>query len=150
MDPRRQGIWELNDFSRGHGLEVGPLHRSIVHREEGDVSYVDVLDRDGLVEHYRNDPHVPAEAIPEIDFHLIQDDGRTLSLVEAAKPGAPFDWVMASHVIEHVPDVIGWLDELAELVVDDGKLVLVVPDKRYCFDVHRPPTTVGQMIAANI
>jgi hypothetical protein len=149
MDPRRQGIWELHDFSSGHGLEVGPLHRCIVGRDEGDVSYVDVLDRDGLLEHYRNDPHVPAESIPEIDFHLIQDDGRTLSLVEATKPGAPFDWVVASHVIEHVPDVIGWLAELAEMVVDDGTLVLVVPDKRYCFDVHRPPSTVGQMIAAN-
>jgi len=150
MDPRRRGIWELHDFSRGRGLEVGPLHRCIVERDEADVRYVDVVDRDSLLEHYRDDPNVPADAIPEIDYHLIQADGRTLTLVEATKAGAPFDWVMASHVIEHVPDVIGWLAELAEMVVDDGRIVLVVPDKRYCFYVHRPPTTAGQMIAAHL
>jgi hypothetical protein len=148
VDPRRQLYWDLHDFSDGHGLEVGPLHRPMIQRDEGDVSYVDVLDRDGLLEHYADDPHVPADAIPEIDFHLIED-GHTRSLVEATKAGAPFDWVMASHVIEHVPDLIGWLGEVAEIVADDGVLVLAVPDKRYCFDAHRPPTTVGQLLAAN-
>jgi hypothetical protein len=149
MDARRQSYWELHDFGSGHGLEVGPLHRPIVLKEEGDVSYVDVYDRDGIVRHYESDPAVPVADIPEIDFHLIQVDGTTQTLVEATAKGAPFDWVMASHVIEHVPDLIGWLAELAELVRDDGTLVLAVPDKRYCFDVHRPPTTVGQMVEAH-
>lgn len=149
MDPRRQSFWELHDFSVGHGLEVGPLHRPIIGKDEGDVSYVDVFDRDGIVRHYENDPAVLVEDIPEIDFHLIQDDGTTHTLVEATKSGAPFDWVMASHVIEHVPDLIGWLGELATIVEDGGALVLAIPDKRYCFDVHRPPTTVGQMVDAH-
>ena len=149
MDARRQSYWDLHDFSVGHGLEVGPLHRPIIARDEGDVSYVDVYDRDGIVRHYEDDPAVPVEDIPEIDFHLIQADGTTLTLVEATKSGAPFAWVMASHVIEHVPDVIGWLAELATIVEDGGVLVLAVPDKRYCFDVHRPPTTVGQMVDAH-
>ena len=148
MDPRRQLYWDLHDFSVGHGLEVGPLHRPMVQRDEGDVSYVDVLDREGLLEHYANDPHVPDDDIPEIDFHLIED-GETRSLVEATKAGAPFDWVMASHVIEHVPDLVGWLAEVAEIVKDGGLLVLAIPDKRYCFDAHRPPTTVGELLAAN-
>ena len=149
MEARRRRYWALCDFAQGRGLEVGPLARAIVGRDEADVSYVDVLDRDGLVQHYAGDPNVPADAIPEIDYHLIQEDGRTLSLAEAVKGGAPFDWVMASHVIEHVPDLIGWLAQLAEVVVDDGVLVLAVPDRRYCFDAHRPPTTVGQLVAAH-
>ena len=89
------------------------------------------------------------ENIPAIDYVLIQPDGRTLSIAEAAKPGAPYDWIVASHVIEHVPDVIGWLSDLAEIAVDDGALVLVVPDQRFTFDVHRPLTTVGQMLQAH-
>ena len=40
MDPRRQSFWDLHDFSAGHGLEVGPLHRPIIGKDEGDVSYV--------------------------------------------------------------------------------------------------------------
>jgi SAM-dependent methyltransferase len=149
MDPRRRSYWDLYDFSVGKGLEIGPLHRAMATREEAQVHYVDVLDREGLVRHYADDPAVPAERIPEIDYPLIQSDGRTLDLVEATAAGAPFDWVIASHVIEHVPDVIGWLRELAEIVVDDGVLVLAVPDRRYCFDAHRPPTTLGQMVAAH-
>ena len=149
MDERRQRYWDLLDFSVGHGLEVGPLHNAMVTRDEGDVSYVDVTDRDRLVEHYSTDPEVPTDAIPEIDFWLIDEAGETRTLVEATKAGAPFDWAMASHVIEHVPDVIGWLDELAQIVVDGGRLVLAVPDRRYEFDVHRPASTVGQMLQAH-
>ncbi|HEX5089871.1 MAG TPA: methyltransferase domain-containing protein [Nocardioides sp.] len=148
-DPRRNRLWALQDFSHGRGLEVGPLHQAIVGRDEADVRYVDVHDQAGLRAHYAGDPEVPPEAIPEIDYTLVQPDGRTVSLAEACREGAPFDWVVASHVIEHVPDVIGWLDNLAEIVADDGALVLMVPDRRYCFDVHRPPTTVGQMLEAH-
>ncbi len=149
MDERRQRYWQLHDFSSGHGLEVGPLHRTMVTRDEGDVSYVDVMDRDRLIAHYEGDPAVSADLIPEIDFWLIDEEGGTRTLVEATRAGAPFDWVMASHVIEHVPDVIGWLAEVAEVVVDSGRLVLAIPDRRYEFDVHRPATTVGQMLQAH-
>jgi Methyltransferase domain len=147
-DPRRSRLWALQDFSHGRGLEVGPLHEAIVGRDEADVRYVDVHDQAGLRAHYADDPGVPGEAIPEIDYTLVKADGSSVSLAEACRDGAPFAWAVASHVIEHVPDVIGWLKDLAELVEDDGALVLMVPDRRYCFDVHRPPTTVGQMLEA--
>jgi len=35
------------------------------------------------------------------------------------------------------------------VLLDDGRLVLVVPDMRYTFDVHRHQTTVGQMLEAH-
>jgi hypothetical protein len=147
---RRRSIWELHDFGTGRGLEIGPLHRTIVRRDQADVRYVDVLDREGLVAHYADDAGVDTDRIPEIDFPLIQPDGRALGLAEAAAPGAPYDWVMASHVVEHVPDLIGWLADLAELTTDGAALVLVVPDRRYTFDALRPPTTVGQLVQAHL
>jgi hypothetical protein len=149
MTFRHSLMWRMHDFSQGRGLEIGPLHNATVPRDMGDVRYVDVLSREGLVKHYADDDRVQTERIPEIDFVLSTDDG-FLSLKEAAAPGAPYDWVTASHVIEHTPDVIGWLAEIGELVVDGGKLVLAVPDRRYCFDVHRPQTTVGQMLQAHL
>jgi hypothetical protein len=144
---RRELFLRLHDLTQGHGLELGPLDAGIADPTTDDVSYVDVQDAAGLREHYADDANVMLELIPEIDFPLTLD-GRVRTVAEAAAPGAPFDWVVASHVIEHVPDLIGWLQQLAELTVDDAALVLAVPDRRYCFDRHRPPTTVGEALAA--
>jgi hypothetical protein len=147
MEARRQQFRGLHDFSVGRGLELGPLDSPITVAGESDVRYLDVHDTEGVRAHYADDPNVLLEMIPDIDFVLIEGES-VRTVAEAAAPGAPYDWVMASHVIEHVPDVVGWLRELAELVVDGGALVLAVPDRRYCFDAHRPPTTTGQALAA--
>jgi hypothetical protein len=150
LDPRRRRLWGLHNFSDGRGLEIGPLHSPIVRKHEAAVHYVDIKDQEGLRAYYDGHVGITVEDIPEIDYPLTQPDGNIASLVEATKAGAPFDWCVASHVVEHVPDLIGWLEELAEVTVDGGALVLVVPDRRYCFDVHRPPTSVGAMLEANL
>jgi hypothetical protein len=79
---------------------------------------------------------------------LQRDDGSFQSLVEAVGQGSPFDWVLASHVVEHVPDLVGWLAQLAEILVDDGTVILLVPDRRFCFDARRTASTVGQALEA--
>jgi hypothetical protein len=56
---------------------------------------------------------------------------------------------VASHVVEHVPDIISWLAEIAEVLVDGGQLLLVIPDRRFTFDILRPSTTVGQMLQSH-
>lgn len=57
---------------------------------------------------------------------------------------------MASHVIEHTTDIIRFINDCSELLDDDGKLLLLVPDKRYCFDLYRPLTTAGAAIDAHL
>jgi hypothetical protein len=150
LDPRRRALWGLLDFSSGQGLEIGPLNNPMIRKDEAAVRYVDIQDQAGLRAYYEGHAGVPVDDIPEIDFPLTQPDGRIASLVEATKAGAPFDWAVASHVVEHIPDLIGWLGELGEVVVDGGALVLIVPDRRYCFDFHRPPTSVGAMLEAHL
>lgn len=145
---RQRRLWRLHDFSQGVGLEVGPLYKPVAPRPLADVRYVDVFDRDQLVENYTGHALVEAERIPEIDFVLLHE-GRVRTIPEATAGERPFDWVVASHVVEHVPDIIGWLDQIAQVTVDGGALVLVVPDRRYCFDIHRPGTTVGAMLQAH-
>ena len=147
LNPRQRRIWRLHDFSTGAGLEVGPLYKPVVPRALADVRYVDVFDRTQLAANYAGHALVDPDLIPDIDYVLL-DDGRVRTIPEAAA-GARFDWVVASHVIEHVPDAIGWLDQIAQVTSDGGALVLVVPDRRYCFDIHRPGTTVGAMLQAH-
>ena len=147
-NPRRTRFWDLQDFSQGHGLEIGPLHRPILVPEEARVQYADVFDADHLRQFYTSHPQVITEDIPEIDFVLLQD-GVVRKLPEATLANAPYDWVIASHVIEHVPDLIDWLAQVGEITRDDGALIMAVPDRRFTFDLHRPLTSLGQILQAH-
>jgi len=147
LDMRRARLMGLLDVSQGRGLEIGPLHSPIT-AGVADVYYVDVFSQDQLRANYAHDPSVELSDIPEIHFTLSGPEG-IRSLSEAVRPAAPFSWAAASHVVEHVPDIISWLAELAEILVDGGQLLLVVPDRRFTFDILRPSTTVGQMLQAH-
>ncbi|MBM3968136.1 MAG: methyltransferase domain-containing protein, partial [Planctomycetes bacterium] len=61
-----------------------------------------------------------------------------------------YDWVVASHVVEHTPDLVGFLNECDSILKDDGVLVLVVPDKRYCYDYFRPISGISKVIDAHL
>lgn len=147
---RRARIVGDADLGQGRCLEIGPLANPVVSPEVADVRYVDVVDRAGLVAHYDGNPAVDPEAIPEQHFWLTRPDGTVSTLAEAVAADAPYQHVLASHVIEHVPDMIGWLRDVAQVLTRDGALLLAIPDRRYCFDVHRAPATVGQVVQAHL
>lgn len=146
--PRIARAREHLDLTAGRGLEIGPLASPIVRKDEAAVSYVDVLSAQTLRSHYAEDANVDETDIVDLDFVLSQD-GTTHSLAEIVGPAGPFQWVIASHVVEHVPDLIAFLADVAAIVDDGGRLALVVPDRRYCFDALRPPTTIGEMLLAH-
>jgi hypothetical protein len=62
----------------------------------------------------------------------------------------PYDYIIASHVIEHTTDPIGFLLDLGELLSERGRIALVVPDKRFCFDHYKPVSTIGAMLDAHL
>lgn len=145
---RRQRARAHLDLQSGRGLEIGPLFTPVVYRHEADIRYVDIHSAQDLRDHFREDPNVPVDDIVDVDYVLI-DNGTVRSVGTASLPGAPYEWAIASHVIEHIPDLIAWLADLASVLADDAKLSLVIPDRRYCFDVLRPATTVGDILLAN-
>jgi hypothetical protein len=53
-------------------------------------------------------------------------------------------------VIEHVPDLISFLQQCETLLKDDGIISLVIPDKRYCFDYFSQITSTGEVLDANL
>lgn len=141
-DRRRLVVGPLD--LRGRGLEFGPLDRPLVARTEAAVSYVDHLSTEGLRAKYETHAHVDLGAICEVDHVL--EPGRPLSDVV----GTGYDFVIASHVIEHVPDLVGWLEEMTRILAPTGILALAVPDKRTTFDVARPLTLPSDLIAASL
>ena len=63
--------------------------------------------------------------------------------------GKKYDWIVASHVIEHTPDILGFLIDCQELLSPGGRLVLEIPHRRFCFDALRPLTSLGQAFHAH-
>jgi SAM-dependent methyltransferase len=129
----------------GVGLEIGPLHSPVAAKRDG--FRVEILDHASTAElraKYRDDPHVDTGSIEEVDY---VSDGRPLR--EVVGPGRSYDWIIASHVIEHLTDPIGFLSDCEALLRPGGRLVLAVPDRRKCFDALRPVSTLGAMLEAH-
>ncbi len=58
-----------------------------------------------------------------------------------------YDFVLSSHVLEHVANPILALSEWKRLLAEDGMLVLLLPDGARTFDHRRPITTMEHLIA---
>jgi len=59
-----------------------------------------------------------------------------------------FDWIIASHVIEHTPCLITFLKNCEAVLKENGALSLIIPDKRYCFDLYREKTSLSSVLDA--
>src|SRR5215467_1601136 len=130
MDRRKKILSEL-DLTTTIGIEIGPLCRPIVTKADGNILYVDHADTMSLRKKYADDPAVNTAEIVDIDAVWGKQ-----TLQECLK-GEKVDYVIASHVIEHVPDMITWLDEIEAVLRPRGSLRLVVPDRRFTFDYLR-------------
>jgi hypothetical protein len=120
------------------GLELGPLNRPRIRPDAGDVRYVDCFSTEELRNRYSANSSTRDVLDEIVDVHYVVR--REQSVSEVAGRDAPFDYVLASHVIEHVANPIGWLQDLQGVLGDGGVLSLVVPDRRFSFDVNRADT----------
>ncbi len=112
-----------------------------MRREEGDIRYIDHATTEQLkIKYAVNDGHDISEIV---DVSYVWDGG---GLRKAIPDAVTFDYALASHVVEHVPDVIGWLNDIGTVLKPGGLIGLAIPDKRYTFDVLRDVSTVAQLI----
>lgn len=143
MNLRRDKLLRHISPSTQRGIEIGALDRPVCARPEFDVRYVDFTTTAKLRELRANDPTVDLSKLVEVDY--VWGDQ---SLRAAVGPTAVFDYVVASHVIEHVPDLITWFAEIAEILAPGGVVSFVIPDRRYTFDRLRPETRLGEVVDA--
>lgn len=141
MERKEKVLHYLN--INGQGLEIGPSHNPLTPKREGyKVDIIDHLSQDELKEKYKLHG-VNLENIEPVDFIWNGQPYITLT----GKPKF-YDWIIASHLIEHTPDLIGFLNDCVSVLKDNGVISLVIPDKRYCFDYFRPLTGLGKIIDA--
>jgi SAM-dependent methyltransferase len=129
----------------GIGLEIGPSFHPFAPKSAGyNVHTLDHLTREQLVEKYKVHG-VNVDAIEDVDFVW---HGEPFAELTGRKKS--YDWIIASHVIEHTPDLIGFLDDCDSVLRDDGVISLAIPDRRYCFDYFRPITGLARIVDAHL
>ncbi len=129
-------------------LELGPSVSPMAPRSAGwDVTVVDHATQEELIAKYRSDPNVTIANIEKVDY--VWHNGPLHELVPADQLGT-YDVLIASHVIEHLPDPIGFMASAQKLLHPErGMLALAVPDKRWCFDYLKQVSSTGQFLAAH-
>jgi SAM-dependent methyltransferase len=125
-----------NEYLKGDGLEVGPLHQPLEVPPQATVRYVDRLSVEELQKLY-----------PELGDHPlvspdIIDDGEQLTLIADES----VDFVIANHMIEHCQNPIGTIKNYLRVVKPNGIVYLAIPDKRCIFDRDRPLTSLEHVI----
>ena len=126
------------------GLEFGPLSRPLLSRQRSGIRYVDYLSRAELLEKYRAPgmaERMRPDRIPEID-HVWRGE-RLRDVV-----GEGWCHCLASHMIEHAPDPIGYLAQFAEVLVPGGRINLAIPNRPDTFDHARAPSRPADMLDA--
>lgn len=113
----------IRRYCQGQGLEIGP----------GKYPYCDPRRTTFLEKH-------PDASDGMRRPHIVGDGGRI------PKPDAAFDFVFASHVLEHMPDAIGVLKEWMRVIRPGGVLFLILPHADRTFDRHREKTKLSHHI----
>jgi|HubBroStandDraft_1064217.scaffolds.fasta_scaffold88926_2 SAM-dependent methyltransferase len=120
-------------------LEIGPYVYPKIHGAR--VKYFDVLDGAGLLARAAAIGY-PGQIEPKIDYVSPTGD---LAIVDQNA----FDVVFSCHCLEHVPDLIRHLDEVARILRPGGRYILMLPDKRFCHDHYMPTSRVADVIQAH-
>lgn len=124
-------------------LEFGPLNRPIILKKDYPNTYfADIRSTDDIKKMYIDNSYLKSTGI-SIDINTIVDVDYVISksYKETFKDEEKFDAVILSHVIEHMPDIIFFFQDVVNILKGNGKLVIIYPDARYCFDHFRNGTS---------
>lgn len=136
---RRAAVVDRIRIYAGRGLEISPGAAPLVLREvAADVVYCDKVGGEAWNNVYGGRGEM-------VNSDVVLGSKR----LEEVFPEDRFDYIVSSHVLEHIPDFIGFFKSAQHILKPGGDLVMLVPDKRYTFDALRQPSTVEQIERAH-
>jgi SAM-dependent methyltransferase len=140
---RRDKILAGLDLGSRDGVEIGALATPLVTKAEGNIFYVDHAGTKDLRDIYHGHEAVDGDKIVDVDGIWGKN-----TLQDCIGKNRKADYVVASHVIEHVPDLITWLGEIRSVLRPNGTLRLAIPDRRFTFDYLRVETRIHDVLDA--
>jgi hypothetical protein len=136
---RREFVCRHVDPAGLRVLEIGAMDEPTF--APGDAACVTYMDRYTRAEAAARKPHRALEDFADVQL-VVTEKRFSGGIAER------FDVLVANDVVERVPDVISWLQELDRVSTDDAWLFLGVPDRRYTFDILRRETDFTDLLRA--
>jgi SAM-dependent methyltransferase len=134
---RRQ---HLSRWLTGSGLELGPGHVAFECPDDVNVTFVDRFPSADL-----------QKLFPELGDHVEFQPIDVYADLDAdglrAFASRSQDFVICSHVLEHLADPLGLLSEMHRVLRPGGVALLLLPDRRRAFDHERTSTSLEHLIA---
>jgi SAM-dependent methyltransferase len=62
-------------------------------------------------------------------------------------PNSMYDFVISSNCLEHVANPLKALNEWLRIIKSRGVILLILPNKNFCFDHNRPVTTFSHLLS---
>jgi SAM-dependent methyltransferase len=123
----------------GSGIELGPGHHPFALPLPGvEVSFVD-----------RWSPEEGRDLFPQMGPYAAQPDVKVDFNTDRLGPiaDASQDFVIASHVLEHLAEPLGFIAEIHRVLRPGGIALLLLPDRHRTRDHNRAPTPLGHLVA---
>ncbi|BDI15025.1 hypothetical protein ANSO36C_08270 [Nostoc cf. commune SO-36] len=117
---RLQFLKKLVNLENAEGLEIGACDLPTVTKEVGKCEFADFRSSEEMIALW----NLPAETVMPVKYILQRNSKVHLQIDKN------FDFVILCHVIEHIPNVIGYIKDLDNLLKPGGLLIIACPDKR--------------------
>lgn len=139
VNPTARGL--LTRFLSGSGVELGPGHHPMPIPFPGvSVRYVDRWQPEENLALFTN--LEAGASFPKPDIVANLDVDRLSALADESQ-----DFVIASHILEHLADPLTQIAEIHRVVKPGGVVLVFLPDRRHTFDRKRSPTPLAHLIA---
>jgi len=134
-------------FANKSGLEVGGP--SDIFRNEGFVPLYKILkELDG--NNFSNSTIWEGKLEGGENYNYYRDKKGIQYISEATNltliPNSKYDFILSSNCLEHIANPIKAIEEWIRVLKNEGVLLLVLPNKDYCFDHNRPITKFSHLL----
>jgi predicted SAM-dependent methyltransferase len=132
------------------GIEIGAFYNPVVPKSEGwNTTTVDILSKEELLNAIDLERRETYRKRTE-DVDIIWDwKNKSLHEEVINKIGGNLDYVISSHSIEHIVDLLGFIKSCSNILKPEGVFNLAIPDLRYTFDFFRNPSSLGQVLSVH-
>lgn len=120
-------------------LEIGPLKRCLLDREKyHNYFFADIRSTEEIKQVYAGNRYLEKTGI-SINIKEIIDIDYVIqgSYSATFKNSEKFNYIIVSHVLEHVPNLIDFFLDIQNIIEENGEIIIIYPDKRFCFDHFR-------------